>query len=137
VLATLSARRQGWPFASLAPYALTDDGEPLFLLSDLAEHTRNLRTDSRASLLVQDSAALGDPQAGARVTLLGSVEAVRTAHTLQMQSRYIERHPEAAEYLGLADFRFYVLRIVEARIVNGFGDMGWLAADRLRDALAE
>ena len=76
VLATLSARRDGWPFASVAAYALTDAGEPLLLLSDLAEHTRNLRADPRASLLVQDQTSLADPQAGARVTLLGTVEAV-------------------------------------------------------------
>ena len=62
VLATLSARRQGWPFASIAPYALTTAGEPLLLFSDLAEHTRNVRADPRSSLLVQDSSALDDPQ---------------------------------------------------------------------------
>src|SRR5437879_12351747 len=49
VLATLSASRDGWPFASVAPYALSADGEPLLLLSDLAEHTRNVRADPRAS----------------------------------------------------------------------------------------
>src|ERR1700736_5957615 len=70
VLATLSARREGWPFASVAPYALTEAGEPLLLLSRLAEHTRNLGTDPRASLLVQDHASVADPQAGARITIL-------------------------------------------------------------------
>jgi len=58
VLATLSASRAGWPFASVAPYALSAAGEPLLLLSDLAEHTRNLRADPRASLMVQDGASL-------------------------------------------------------------------------------
>jgi heme iron utilization protein len=136
VLATLSARRQGWPFASVTPYALSDDGEPLLLLSDLAEHTRNLRADSRASLLVQDSSMLDEPQAGARVTLLGSVEALSTDQAPEAQVRYVEKIPEATEYLALGDFHFYVLRLLEARFVNGFGDMGWLAADRLRAQLA-
>ena len=76
VLATLSARRDGWPFASVAPYALTEAGEPLLLLSRLAEHTRNLQADARASLLVQDHASLTDPQAGARITILGQIEAL-------------------------------------------------------------
>src|SRR5882762_8671690 len=76
VLATLSARRDGWPFASVAPYAVTEAGEPVLLLSRLAEHTRNLQADSRASLLVQDHDSLSDPQAGARITILGHVEAV-------------------------------------------------------------
>ena len=33
VLATLSARRAGWPFASLVAYALSAAGAPLLLLS--------------------------------------------------------------------------------------------------------
>ena len=136
VLATLSARRHGWPFASVAPYALSDDSEPLLLLSDLAEHTRNLRADPRASLLVQDSSMLDEPQAGARVTLLGSVGALSSDQAPEARVRYIDQHPEAAQYLALGDFRLYVLHILEARFVNGFGDMGWLAADRLRAQLA-
>src|SRR5438093_838966 len=79
VLATVSASRDGWPFASVAPYALSAGGEPLLLLSDLAEHTRNVRADPRASLFVQDSACLADPQAGCRVTILGQVKSVADA----------------------------------------------------------
>jgi putative heme iron utilization protein len=125
VLATLSRRREGWPFASLAPYALSAAGEPLLLLSDLAEHTRNLVVDPRASLFVRDSSAMAhDPQAGARLTLLGRVEPVDDP--ADAQQRYVARHPSAAEYLGLSDFRFFVLRVTEARYIGGFGDMGWI-----------
>ena len=133
VLATLSARRDGWPFASVAPYALTADGEPLFLFSDLAEHTRNLKRDPRASLLVQDSEARADPQAGQRATLLGNVERIDTDEARQ---RYTRSHPQATEYLNLADFHCYVMRVTEARVIGGFGDMGWLSADKLRAALS-
>jgi putative heme iron utilization protein len=136
VLATLSARRGGWPFASLTPYALSGDGEPLLVLSDLAEHTRNLREDPRASLLVHDAAAADDPQAGARATLLGKVELVQSADVADAGKCYVERHPQSAEYLGeLKDFRLYVLRVTDVRFINGFGDMGWLAADQFRATL--
>jgi putative heme iron utilization protein len=133
VLATLSVRRDGWPFASVAAYALTEAGEPLLLLSDLAEHTRNLRADPRASLLVKDSAASADPQAGARVTLLGSVEPTTDASDLE---RYLARQHQAREYTAMADFKLYVLRLNEARVVSGFGDMGWLHGDSLHAALS-
>jgi heme iron utilization protein len=132
VLATLSARRDGWPFASVAPYALTDDAEPLLLFSDLAEHTRNVRADPRASLLVQDSAALHDPQAGSRLTLLGRVEPFNGGDAAAGQARYLERHPQSADYFALSDFRLYVLRIQEARFISGFGDMGWMNAARFQ-----
>jgi heme iron utilization protein len=135
VLATLSARRNGWPFASVSPYALSERGEPLLLMSDLAEHTRNIRADSRASLLVQDSAALADPQAGSRLTLLGRVEPLEPDEAAAGQARYQERHPQSAAYFAMADFHLYVLRLTEARFVSGFGDMGWLSADRLRREL--
>jgi putative heme iron utilization protein len=132
VLATLSARRDGWPFASVAAYALSDAGEPLLLLSRLAEHTRNLQADARASLLVQDHSSLADPQAGARVTILGQIEAVGEPELGSAQLRYVNRHPQAVEYLQLGDFQVYVLRVREARFVGGFGDMGWIDAERFR-----
>jgi putative heme iron utilization protein len=131
VLATLSTRHSGWPFASVAPYALTDDGEPLLLLSDLAEHTRNVRADPRASLFVQDESAGADPQTSARVTLLGSVEAVTEGAASTAGARYLERHPQAADYFQMADFGLYVLRPRAARFVGGFGEMGWVDAAAL------
>jgi len=131
VLATLSARRDGWPFASVTQYALAAEGEPFFLLSGLAEHTRNVLANPRASLLIQERAA-DDPLATARITLLGLVEASDRA---PLREIYLERHPQAAEYLQLADFRFYVLRVTEARFVGGFGDMGWIDGAAIRVAL--
>jgi putative heme iron utilization protein len=135
ILATLSARRQGWPFASVAAYALPSAGEPVLLFSDLAEHTRNLRSDPRASLLVQDSAALDDPQAGSRVTLLGTVKPVPADDVPAARESYLTRHPMAGDNLAMADFRLYTLRVIEARFISGFGDMGWLTAERLQAAL--
>jgi hypothetical protein len=131
VLATLSARRDGWPFASVAPYALTADGEPILLLSDLAEHTRNLRADPRASLFVQDSAARDDPQAGARLTLLGQIELPTGSESEAAGERYFDRHRGSESLRAMQDFRLYVLRITEARFISGFGDMGWVLREEL------
>jgi putative heme iron utilization protein len=136
VLATISARRAGWPFASVAPYAIDAQGQPLLLLSDLAEHTRNALADPRASLLVQESGAMEDPQAGARVTLLGTLESVREEDVVEARRTYVERHSQSAEYVMLGDFRMWRLNVSEARYVNGFGDMGWLEGITLRAALA-
>jgi putative heme iron utilization protein len=121
VLATLSTRHDGWPFASVTPYALTEAGAPILLLSALAEHTRNLHADARASLFVRDDTT--DPLAGARVTVLGRVE---SAHDAVLRERYVQRHPEAQAYFAMADFGLYVLRPQRARFVGGFGDMGWI-----------
>jgi putative heme iron utilization protein len=129
VLSTLSRKAGGWPFGSLAPFALSKQGEPLVLLSNLAEHTQNLLADPRVSLFVQDSRALADPQAGARATLLctaieSEVDAARQA--------YLQRFPDAAGLLQLGDFRFFKLQIERVRYIGGFGEMYWLSgADML------
>src|SRR5512133_3725602 len=71
VLATASARHGGHPFASLAPYALSAGGEPILLLSALAQHARNLAADPRASLFVHDPAASeADPRTAPRLTVV-------------------------------------------------------------------
>lgn len=132
VLSTLSRKAGGWPFGSLAPFALSKRGEPLVLFSRLAEHTQNLLSDSRVSLFVQDSQALADPQAGARVTLLCT--AVAEPELDEARQAYLQRFPAATGLLQLGDFRFFRLQIEQARYIGGFGAMYWLSGTDLLTA---
>src|ERR687887_1478618 len=82
MLATLSRRHPGHPFASVMPYALDGGGRPLVLISSMAMHTQNLQADPRASLLVAQP-GLGsqrdeseDSLARARLTLMGEARVV-------------------------------------------------------------
>lgn len=128
-LATISLHKPGWPFGSIAPYALSARGEPLLLLSALAQHTKNALADPRASLLVQESAGLApgaDPQAHGRVTLLGRIARVLAAEHDDAQARYLARHPQAARTAAGHDFRFHSLSIEEARFIGGFGKICWV-----------
>ena len=68
-LCTLAAAPAGYPYGSFVTVAF-DDGTPVFLVSTMAEHTRNLQHDPRASLLVAEEGSV-DPLANGRVTLLG------------------------------------------------------------------
>ena len=77
-LSTLSRKRPGFPFGSLMPYALDQLGRPLFLISTMAMHTQNLQQDARASLLVTQPEAEGDPLGAARVTVVGNAAALAT-----------------------------------------------------------
>ena len=128
-LATLSLHKKGWPFGSVAPYALSERGEPLLLLSALAQHTKNALADPRASLLVQESAGLApgaDMQAHARVTVLGRIAAVPPTDEDDARARYLARHPQAGRTARGHDFRFYALTIEEARFIGGFGEICWV-----------
>src|SRR5271168_1626749 len=75
-LSTLSRKRPGFPFGSLMPYALDSAGRPVFLISTMAMHTQNLQQDGRASVLVTQPEASGDPLGAARVTLVGNVSPI-------------------------------------------------------------
>ena len=118
-LASLTA--DGYPMASLVAFARADDGAPLFLISDLALHTKNLTGNPRASLLVREERS-GDPLALARVTFIGSVARLTDAQTvIDARTRFRARHPQAATYIDFPDFHFHALKIKRAHLVAGFG----------------
>lgn len=132
-LATAFASHGGHPFASLVPFALSREGEPLLLLSALAQHTRNLAADPRACLLVHDAAAAAkDPRTAARAALLGRVRRVRADEDADARARYLARHPDARALLDL-DFTLHVLQIDEAQIVGGFAAAGWVPGTDVRE----
>jgi putative heme iron utilization protein len=116
-LATLSAGK-GYPYASLITVATDASGAPIFLISALARHTRNLTQDPRASILFDGTGTLGDPLQGARVTLIGRAE--KTADEA-VKRRFLARHPEAAFYAGFPDFAFWRLAVEGAHYIGGFG----------------
>ena len=68
-LCTLALEPEGYPYGSLVTVAF-ENGDPIFLISGLAEHTKNLERDPRSSLLVAESGS-ADPLANGRVTMLG------------------------------------------------------------------
>ena len=132
VLSTLSVHRPGFPYGSVTPYALSAQGAPLLLLSRLAAHTKNLLADPRASLFIGDRSAAEDPQAGARISLLGRVTLLPAADEGDARGRYVGAWPRAADYLALGDFSFWRLEIEEARLIAGFGEIRWLDGAVLR-----
>ena len=66
-----SIRRAGYPFGTLVDFASDGAGLPIFCLSPLAIHARNLIEDPRCSLVVQMPGWTG--LANARVTIFGDV----------------------------------------------------------------
>ena len=126
VLTTLSQRRPGWPSASLVPYALGASGEPILLLSAIAQHTRNLEADPRACLFVHDAAAAAkDARTAPRLAVYGTVSVIAGAAEADAKAAYLARHPDARGLLGL-DFKLYRLAVEEAQWVGGFAAAGWL-----------
>ncbi len=125
VLSTLSLRLEGYPYASVAPYVLDHGGRPVILISDLAEHTRNLAADCRCALIVQPFTP--DMHATGRVTIVGRAERLPDKDALG--PRYLRYHPQAEGYFAMHDFAFWRIEPVRIRYIGGFGKIHWLDPD--------
>lgn len=123
-LATHSTQLRGYPYATALPCVVDEAHRPVFCISRLAEHTKNLVADRRASLSVV-GAESGSVQAGVRMTLLGDVERFDAAP--ELVARYLRYQPDAKQYLEL-DFEFFRLQPRRVRFIGGPGRMGWIEA---------
>ncbi|WP_061158676.1 HugZ family pyridoxamine 5'-phosphate oxidase [Caballeronia temeraria] len=129
-LATHSREPRGFPYPTALPFAPTARHVPMLLISHLAEHTRNLHADARAGFLVAH-AADGGVLEGQRLTMLGSFAPAAPEEGGELAQRYLRYHPDAARYLELGDFSFWVMSLERMRYIGGFGAMGWLGGDEL------
>ncbi len=128
-LSTLSRKQPGFPFGSHMPYALDPAGCPLFLISNMAMHTQNLKADPRASLFITQPSADGDPLGAARATLVGNILQVPEADKPAVRELYLARHQNASYWVDFADFSFFRMDLLDVYYVGGFGVMGWVTAD--------
>jgi heme iron utilization protein len=124
-LATISQRLSGYPFGSVVPFALDHGARPIFLVSRLAEHTKNMEVDARTSLLVHNDET--DIQAASRLTLIGDATPVEPGCDT-VRARYLRFFPDAKRLLELGDFAFYRMEPVELRLIGGFGSIHWISA---------
>lgn len=133
-LGTLATvRPDGHPFLSAIQYVLDDQGRPITLISELAEHTKNARNDARASVMVTSTVRPGDdPMALPRVTLLGALELVPADQRDEVAGRFVAAHPTTASYIDFADFGLWRLELSSVRFVGGYGKMSWVPVDEYR-----
>lgn len=127
LLSTQSVEVEGYPFGSIVPFVLDYDGQPSMLISDLAQHTRNIKRNNKVSLTVFDRYA-DDPQASGRLTWIGDAEPVNPADP-EIRGRYLRYFPSAESYFETHDFSFYSIRLRRARFIGGFGRIYWVEAD--------
>jgi len=127
------------------PYGVDERGRPIFLISTMAMHTQNLQADARASLLVTEDHAGGDPLGAPRVTLVGNVLPLPAFEVAEARKLYLASYPASKYWVDFEDFSFYRMDVVDTYYVGGFGVMGWVPAseyycshpDPLADSMAE
>ena len=122
VLSTISKRLEGFPFGSVSPFMLDHLGRPVILISEIAEHTKNIEADPRVSMIVQPYSA--DMQSTGRVTVIGRAE--RLPGKDELGPRYLRYFPQAEAYFAMHDFNFYRIEPVKVRWIGGFGRIFWV-----------
>ncbi|HJV82336.1 HugZ family protein [Noviherbaspirillum sp.] len=122
-LATHASQMPGYPFATALPFVPDEFHRPVFLLSALAEHTRNLVADPRASFLITDPTGQ-DVLDAARMTIVG--DAIGLDPRPELIARFVRYQPQAEQYLALGDFSFHALVPRRVRYIGGFAQMGWI-----------
>ena len=135
-VAALATLHGGEPAVSMVPFVLPPGGTELFIhVSALATHTRDMREHPQVGLMVMaDPAGPWPPQALPRVTLQAQARALSrdSAEYDAARALYLARFPDSAPTFELADFSFFALQPLSARLIGGFGRAHGLVGEPLR-----
>lgn len=113
----------GRPTISRIAVATGPCGHPLTLVSDLSQHTRALRANPLAALLLGEPGSRGDPLTHPRISLDVTAEFVARTDPQHdtLRAHYLRLRPKSRLYVDFADFSFVRLRVVTAALNGGFG----------------
>lgn len=121
VLSTHSVSVEGYPFGSIVPYYMTIEGNLIIYISQIAQHTRNIKANAKVSMTMFD-ALEDDSQAAGRVTLLGDARLIENDY---VKNQYLSLFPQAERYQQTHDFHFYEIVPQRVRFIGGFGQIFW------------
>ena len=126
VLSTVSKKYEGYPFGSFVTFISGADRSIIFYASDIAQHTINLKNNSKACITLFNLSE-GDKQDSARLSLLRDVKKIEDDID-EISRPFIEFFPESSQYSNMHDFNFYKLNISQVRWIGGFGKIAWLSS---------
>ncbi len=118
-----SVDTDGRPVVATVPIVDDGEGAPVTVVSNLHTHAVRARQDFRAG------ASIGD-----RLLIQGDLTPVPGMQQLQLQGRFLQRHPNLAVKVDSLDFSW--LRLVPKRVrwIDDLGDDQWLRPDDLAGA---
>ena len=126
VLSTISVRNEGYPFGSFVTFVSDLDRSILIYASNIAQHTINLKENSKSCLTLFKIDDDFDKQNSSRMTLLGDLKSLPEEETDEVKRRFENFLPESKKYAAMHDFNFYRLHITQVRWIGGFGKIAWL-----------
>ncbi len=129
VLSTHSKSTPEYPFGSVTTYISNVNGETIFYISNLAQHTRNILNNPKMCLTVFEGNE-NDPNAGARLSIMGEAQLVDESDIESVKQRFFALYPDSREYQKMHDFNFYILKTKRVRYIGGFGDINWISKEQ-------
>ncbi len=126
VLSTISLSKSNYPFGSLVTFVSGRDRSLYLYLSDIAEHTKNLKANQKACITILAKKEKEDAQDNSRLTLVGNLKNISEIELEFCKERFFSLLPESKKYANFHGFNFYKLEIKHARWIGGFGKIGWL-----------
>ncbi|OWM69504.1 hypothetical protein CDL15_Pgr013965 [Punica granatum] len=124
VMSRMHHRREGYPFGSLVDFAADAMGHPIFSLSPLAIHTRNLLADPRCTLVVQIPGWSG--LSNARVTIFGDVYPLPEHEQELAHKQYMAKHQQGPTQQWGNFYYFRMRTISDIYFIGGFGTVAWV-----------
>ncbi|XP_019198319.1 PREDICTED: uncharacterized protein LOC109192206 isoform X2 [Ipomoea nil] len=124
VMSKMHHRRDGYPFGSLVDFATDPMGHPIFLLSPLAIHTRNLIGEPRCTLVVQVPGWTG--LSNARVTIFGDIYPLPEDQQEWAHKQYIAKHQQGPSQQWANFYYFRMESISDIYFIGGFGTVAWV-----------
>ena len=118
------------PYSSLVLICPDDAGHPVMMLSDLADHVKNIAADGAASMMLDGTD--GESLAGPRVSVEGEIAKITDKDEItSLKAAFVARHPEAQIYADFTDFNLYRMTVSRLHLIAGFGRIHWLDADEV------
>ncbi|KAH7280328.1 hypothetical protein KP509_37G061700 [Ceratopteris richardii] len=132
IMSRMHHRRRGYPYGSFVDFAPDAQGHPIFSLSPLAIHTRNILADPRCSLLVQNPGWTG--LANARVTLFGDVHRLSDEQQEWAHHHFMAKHQQAASQQW-RNFDYFRMEVIsDIYFIGGFGTVAWIDVNSYEQA---
>ncbi len=133
---------KSFPYSTYTLTAFDYDSSPILLLSDLSEHTINVKNHNLVSLMLCEEQKLysffpqfenstfdyEDPMSRPRITLIGNLKKTKSPNH---KKRFLLRHPASKFYSGFADMNFYKLEVIGAHLIGGFASVKWFSKEDL------
>jgi len=126
LLSTISVSVKDYPFGSYVSYITGRDRTIYLYLSDIAEHTKNIKKNQKGCITISNEKKIGDKQESERLSLVGDLEEINEEDLEFCTKRYYTFFKNSEKYADFHSFKFYQFKIKNIRWIGGFGKIGLL-----------